>query len=128
MALAFADDAAQIITNEEPANGAAIVSSEIDLGANTLCGRLCLFISIADWAGAPTGTVKAELLRERASGGDLFTAETWVWAPTADTAYLWEAHVTDPPRYCKLRITNSSGQNVAADSLNVWYQAVKVTA
>jgi len=137
VALVIDQITAQVITDAEPAAGAASASAEIDLGDNALVQSIIVYTAVgADgWAAAPAGNKKLTvsiLPRQATSGGNYANEPAMSISHTVDTdgAYLF-ADVFNPgalPRYFVITVLNDTNQNMATDALDVWIEYVKVTS
>ena len=129
-AAAITDASSVFLTDKETASGAYEWSAEIDGGASTIIGEVTVFVTIADWASAPTGYVKLMALPFYATGGTAFDSAPPgpAFAVSADAQYDFFAGVHLPPcQYFQLGLYNGTNVAIDTDDLDAWYWLEKIT-
>ena len=129
-AAAITDAGAQVITDAETASGAYGWATQIDGGASTLTAEVTVFLTIADWASAPTGYVTMIARPEYADGGTAFDSAPFgaSFAVSADAQYDFYAGVhLQPCRYFTPGVYNGTDVAVDTNDLNMWILYEKIT-
>lgn len=131
MALAFNRVLTQVLTDQEPAAAATVVSAEQDLGDDTLAEQIWLHMTIADFAGVPVGNMQIGIQPLHTTGGTVFNDNTawFVGTVAADaTQYDFAFPVASLPRYFLVAVKNNTNQAVTDNALQAWISYVAVTA
>lgn len=132
MALTLARTLVQPVASQGINNGSSYTSAEQDGGDNALYQQIWLTLDIAtSWAGTPSGLMTVQILPVHTTGGTAYGDQnplTFSFSCTANQAYAFPVPVAQLPRYYKIKVTNSTGQNTAASAVNVRIEYVKVTA
>lgn len=118
-----------VIEAAAPAASAVAESDVIDLGERVVVRHVDLLCEVTGFAAVPSGTMKVGWIPVDADEVVHGAGETLAsLTVSADTAYRWRVRVTSPTRRGVVQVTNSSGQDVAAQGhahvLNVRLQAL----
>lgn len=120
------------VVDQEPTAGNSYTSAEQDIGDDTIAEQIWLYVSVAGFAGDPadTGVQLIEIHPVHTTAGSAFSDAPVQYsrATPADQAYLFPIPLASLPRFFKLKITNSTDQNIDADGLDAWIELIKVTA
>jgi len=126
--MAFSRSLIQPVTAQTINTAATYTSAEQDLGADTIADQIFLYLDVAGFAAAPTGTMEVMIAPVHTSAGTVYD-DAGVWHPftvIADAAYAFAIPLSSLPRYFKVLVYNHTDQNTDATSVNcrIEYQAV----
>lgn len=130
MALTFTRTLIQPVTAQTINTTATYTSDEQDLGADTLADQIWLYLDIASWASAPTGTMIVSILPVHTSGGTAYddAAITHPFTVSASAAYAFSIPLSSLPRFFKVTVKNNTNVNTGASAVDCRIELMKVTA
>ena len=128
MALAFARTLVQPVTTQTINTTATYTSAQVDLGADTIAEQIWLYLDIASWASAPTGTMIVSIVPVHTTGGTAYddAAVGHPFTVIASAAYAFSIPLSSLPRFFKVTVKNNTNVNTGASAVDcrIEYQAV----
>ena len=128
--MAFSRTLIQPVTTQTINSAATYTSAEQDLGADTIADQIFLYLDVAGFAAAPTGTMEVMIAPVHTSAGTAYD-DAGIWHPftvIADAAYPFGIPLSSLPRLFKVLVKNNTDQHTDASAVNCYLEFIKVTA
>ena len=109
-------------------SAATYTSAEVDIGDDTIVEQIWIYLDIASWASAPTGTMIVSIVPIHATGGTAYgdAGVSHPFTVSASAAYAFSIPLSTLPRYFKVTVENNTDVNTGASAVDcrIEYQAV----
>jgi len=126
--MAFSRELIQPVTTQTINSAATYTSAQQDIGADTIADQIFLYLDVAGFAAAPTGTMEVMIAPVHTNVGADYD-DAGIWHPftvSADAAYVFAIPLSSLPRYFKVLVKNNTDQHTDASAVDcrIEYQAV----
>ena len=128
--MAFSRELIQPVTTQTINSAATYTSAEQDLGADTIADQIWLYLDVAGFAAAPTGTMEVMIAPVHTSAGAAYD-DAGIWHPftvIADAAYPFSIPLSSLPRFFQVLVKNNTDQHTDASAVDCRIEFIKVTA